>query len=105
MTYKFKEFYIPDRMMDGIERWILYGIKPGNFLTAVIENDLKTACERADDENLRNLPAYVAFFYNSAPAACWGSPERVNEWSKQPLAAPDPNDGSGLTSEGVSDER
>lgn len=76
----FREFHIPDRMMGGITRWIENGIQPGDFLWAVITNDLKDAVGRADDENLRNLPAYVSYFYNEAPAACWGSPEKAAAW-------------------------
>ena len=75
-----REFYIPDRMMGGLRRYIEKRIKPGNFLTAVLQNDLREACGRADKENIRNLPAYVAYLYNEAPSTCWGSPERVTDW-------------------------
>lgn len=81
--YQFQEFYIPDRMMPGIKRYVDQGIKPGDFLTSVIQNNLSQAVVYADDENLRNLPAYVAFFYNETPAVCWGSREKMNEWMKQ----------------------
>jgi hypothetical protein len=80
-TYTFRDFYIPDRMMGGIQRWIDNRIPPGDFLTAVICNDLRKACGRADDENLRNLPAYVGYFYNEAPSTCWGSPEKFAAWA------------------------
>ena len=83
--YKFQDYYIPDRMMPGIERYVTYGIKPGDFLTAVIRNNLHDALSRADDENLQNLPAFVAYFYNEAPASCWGSPEKMNEWMERKL--------------------
>jgi hypothetical protein len=82
MTYRYNEFLIPDRMMGGVKRYIEDHIKPGDFLTAVICNDLRGACERADDENLRNLPAYVAYFYNNSPATCWGSKENMDAWLK-----------------------
>ena len=73
-------FSIPERMMGGIQRYIEQGIPPGSFLTAVICNDLKEAVGRADGENLRQLPAYVSYFYNDAPSACWGSPEKYEAW-------------------------
>jgi len=47
---------------------------------AVLCNNLNEACARADDENITLLPVYVAFFYNEAPSACWGSPENVRTW-------------------------
>lgn len=78
--YKFQEFYIPDRMMPSLRRYIEEKIQPGDFLTAVIQNDLSEACSRADDENMRNLPAYAAYLYNEAPSICWGSKEKMEKW-------------------------
>jgi hypothetical protein len=78
--YAFRTFYIPKRMMGGIERYVKHHIKPGNFLCSVISNDLKEACARADDENVLNLPAYVAYFYNEVPYDCWGSVEKIEAW-------------------------
>jgi hypothetical protein len=78
--YRFREFYIPERMMGGIRRYIDQGIPPGDFLTAIICNDLKEAVSRADDENMRNLPAYVAYFVNAAPYISWGTRAKMDEW-------------------------
>ena len=80
MPYQFRQFHIPDRMMPGIKRYIENGIKPGDFLTAVICNDLRGACGQADDENSANLPAYVGYFYNELPSPCWGSAEKMEKW-------------------------
>jgi hypothetical protein len=81
--YQFQEFYIPHRMMSSILNYVNWGIPPGDFLTAVICNDLKEAVGRADDENLRNIPAYVAYFYNEAPSPCWGSEKKMRAWIKK----------------------
>jgi hypothetical protein len=78
--YTFKEFYISDSMMDGIERYLNNGIPPGDFLTAIICNDLSSAVVRADDTNLRNIPAFVAYFYNEAPIDSWGSAKQMMKW-------------------------
>lgn len=80
--YKFREFCIPERMMGGMKRYVNDKVKPGNFLTAVIQNDLCGALGQADDENMRNLPAFVGWLYNEAPMACWGSKERMHNWLK-----------------------
>ena len=80
MFYKFREFYIPERMAGGIERYIKNGILPGEFLTAFLENDLMNALGRADSENIKNLTAYCVYFYNEAPANCYGSPKAVKAW-------------------------
>jgi len=74
-------YYIPERMGGGITRYILNRIEPGDFLCAIIENDLREAFGRADDENLRNIAAYVSYFYNEAPAACWGSRNAIKYWT------------------------
>lgn len=81
--YSFRGFYIPLRMMDGLDRYINHHIPPGDFLSAVIKNDLRGAVERADDENLTNIPAYVAFLYNEAPGGCCGSEENFKRWIKK----------------------
>jgi len=80
MSYRFREFVIPDYMMEGLELYIEHGVEPGHFLSAVIKNDLADAVGRADDHNLRNLPAYVGYLYNEAPATCWGSAEKMKAW-------------------------
>jgi len=79
-TYVFRTFYIPPRMMGGLQRYIENHIPPGEFLKAVIKNDLSAAVDRADEENLHNIPAYVGFLYNQAPSACWGSKENFEYW-------------------------
>lgn len=71
---------IPERMQDALKRYVHERIQPGQFLTAVLRNDLKEAVGRADDENLPLLPLYVRWLYNVAPGCCWGSPENVKEW-------------------------
>ena len=80
MSYEFKGFYIPERMMGGITRYVEQGIPPGHFLSAVISNDLSEAVSRADEENIKNLPAYIGYLYNEVPSSCWGSPEKMKAW-------------------------
>jgi len=71
---------IPRYMHGALVRWIEHGLAPGDFLTAILSNDLRGACERADDTNRHFLFEYVFWLYNHAPAACWGSPERFRAW-------------------------
>ena len=81
--YTFRQFYIPERMMGAIIRYIENRIPPGGFLIAVITNNLQQAVARADEENMANIPAYVAYFYNEAPGNCWGSQEKYQDWLKE----------------------
>ena len=80
--YRFFKWYVPPRMMEAMLRYTEHGVVPGDFLQAVITNDLREACFRADDENLANLPAFVAWLYNEAPAQCWGSEKKMLAWAK-----------------------
>jgi len=78
--YRFREFYIPDRMMPGLRAYVDARVPTGDFLRACLENNLRNACGQADDENLANIPAYAAWLYNEAPGRCWGSKEKVDAW-------------------------
>lgn len=80
MSYSYREWVIPARMLDALLDYIQHGAPTGDFLRAVIENDLRGAVGHADDENIRNLPAYVVYLYNEAPHGCWGSPEKRMAW-------------------------
>lgn len=71
---------IPLYMHDGIARYLVNRVAPGGFLSAVISNDLRRACEKADSTNQHLLHEYVKFFYNDAPSQSWGSEEKFNAW-------------------------
>lgn len=76
------EEIIGENMMGALTRYINDRLRPGDFLSAVLSNDLKEACGRADHHNKEILFEYVNYLYNYCPAACWGSYEKVNEWLK-----------------------
>jgi hypothetical protein len=59
---------------------VFNGIPPGSFLEAVLTNNLRCAVERADEYNRDNLVNWVTLLYNHVPAACWGSPEKYQQW-------------------------
>lgn len=84
---------IPERMRGGLARYLMHGIEPGQFLVAVLSNDLKGAVSRGDDENQRLLPEYSRFLYNRAPTGASGSLEKVRDWLRSGgLAQPEPAD-------------
>lgn len=76
MPFQFQEFSISDYMLEKA----YISQRPCSFLRAVLENNLKEAVLQADDFNLRNLPAFVAYLYNHTPIECWGSAEKVTKW-------------------------
>jgi hypothetical protein len=76
------KFLIPSHMIGGICRWVLFGIMPGSFLSAVLRNDLFQACRNADDHNADRLKDYVMFFSNYTPIGSYGSSSNVDHWNK-----------------------
>lgn len=82
MTYETWEdalLLIPEHMRYGTQQYIQYGIPPGGFLTAVMENNFFEACCHADWVNKASLPAWGEFLM-LAPKGCWGGPETVSAW-------------------------
>lgn len=75
---------IPPRMMAALRRYLDEHQPVGDFLTAVICNDLRGACGHADHENAGIIPVYVAYLYNEAPAASWGSQQKHSAWLSAP---------------------
>lgn len=73
---------IPGYMQDGIIAYYEEGRPPGDFLCAVINNDLRDAVGRADNTNLHLLHNYIMWFYNHAPSGTWGFEGAVGEWVK-----------------------
>ena len=65
---------------NGIIRYVENGTPPGEFLFAVLSNDLKESFGKADLENRRDMFEIVSFCYNYIPIECWGSEEKVNAW-------------------------
>lgn len=67
-------------ILDGLRLYASEGIPTGGFLRAVLENDLRTACERADTDNARTLYNIVSYIVNELPASCHGTPSKVKSW-------------------------
>ena len=71
---------IPRQMWSSVIEYIVQGHPVGDFLAALLSNDLMRTAAKADAMNLPRLPDYVQFLYNCAPAGCFGSPAAFNEW-------------------------
>lgn len=63
-----------------LARYVESGVLPGDFLQAVLRNDLGEAAGRADLYNRRRLFEYVQWLYNEAPGTSWGSEVDVKYW-------------------------
>jgi hypothetical protein len=71
---------LPEHDREGARMWIENGVLPGDFLRAVISNNLKLAFMYADEINTERMKDIVSFWYNEAPMDCWGSEEKVTKW-------------------------
>jgi transcriptional regulator len=71
---------IPILTLQGLNNYLNFGIEAGDFLKAVLCNDLKQVCARADIHNRYALFDIVQFLYNKAPIGSWGSEENYNNY-------------------------
>lgn len=69
----------PPHMHHAIIGYIEHGAPVGDFLSAVIENDLISAAKRADQHNQRALWEWAGVLYWS-PRDAWGSKEVREAW-------------------------
>ncbi len=74
---------VPEHMHAGIFDWLVYGVQPGGFLSAVLANDLVEAFARADDINQRSMLKWAQYLYNEAPVGSWGSVETCERWAER----------------------
>jgi hypothetical protein len=77
---------VPRHLRTGLLEYLSARRPTGDFLKAVLSNDLKDAALRADAFNEQRLVDIVRFLAHCAPATSWGSPAVVEAW----LADPDP---------------
>lgn len=74
------DYGISEELVGALDRYVHQRIAPGHFLLAVLANDLRAACARADHVNRHALFGIVLYINNELPAACWGSKECVQAW-------------------------
>lgn len=74
------ECHVPIGLHDGLIDYVVHHTETGSFLDAVLANDLKEACGRADVYNRFALFQIVDWLYNHADSNCWGSRRKVDDW-------------------------
>ena len=79
---KFPDKYgaIPERMMASLRAYVMEGRPVGNFLSALLSNNLMETFAYADDENIAAIKDYVKLVYNFLPGNSHGSADRVRNW-------------------------
>ena len=71
---------IPERVYAALRNYLEHKQPTGQFLNAVLCNNLHEAMAWADAESLASLQVIVSFIYWNVPSLAWGSPERVKLW-------------------------
>jgi hypothetical protein len=74
---------IPTRTKNALDRYVNHSILPGDFLTAVLCNDLFGAMAYADSENLATLKDICMYVYWEIPGECWGNREKIDKWTER----------------------
>jgi hypothetical protein len=80
---------IPLTLHEGLTEYFAARRPVGGFLTAVLSNDLREACVRADDVNRYALAEIVLFLHTYCPAPAWGSRAAVEAWLADPAPVPE----------------
>lgn len=77
-------YYRPVKFtVENIISYVNERIPTGDFLRAVLENNLIEAFGRADSNNTRYLKEICSFVYMYVPRDAWGSKEAVDNWLKE----------------------
>jgi len=71
---------LPEHIQEGMQRYLEYGIRPGDFLYLILCNDFVHALGQADVINTARIVDYAKFLYLEVPSGCWGSVEKVTAW-------------------------
>lgn len=74
--------YPNDGQAEEILAYIEKGRPVSPFLEAILCNDLKEACSRADHVNQRLIFDIVVWLHNHAPIHCWGDLSDYEHWVK-----------------------
>ena len=74
---------VPSHLHTGLRDWIVFGQGVGDFLTAVLTNDLSGAALRADSVNSYALIQIVKWVTWHAPSVCYGSREKFDAWHER----------------------
>lgn len=74
---------LPKHLRGAVRRYIENRMPPGDFLQAVISNNLVESFGRADEINILKMFDIVSFFYSEAPGLCWGSKEKMKKWIEE----------------------
>jgi hypothetical protein len=71
---------VPEHLWEGLTEYIAARRPTGDFLRAVLSNDLRGAIGMADEVSGPALPGLMRFLVNECPSQAWGSSALVAAW-------------------------
>lgn len=74
---------LPDHMRDGARLYIERGVRPGDFLHAVLTDSLTEAYARADHINTEAMQRWAQWLYSDCPRPAWGSHAAIDAWMER----------------------
>ena len=74
---------IPEHLRHGLEEYVRIGRPTGDFLEAVLSNDLKASFARADATSQAYMHAIVMYIMWEIPAVAQGSPDAYKAWCRK----------------------
>jgi hypothetical protein len=74
------DFYLPVHLQKTMSDYIIYGLNPGGFCTAMLANDLHRAVFSADVLNRKLIYEIARWIDIECPRDSFGSYERVENW-------------------------
>ena len=74
---------IKPETIESLKRYAQDGVPTGDFLRAVLANDLTTAALSADEDNLAAMGEIAAYCYYSLPFSSMGSYKKVDAWTAE----------------------
>jgi hypothetical protein len=83
MSFDIDYSVLPEHMQEGAREYVELGRSPGDFLRAVLSDQLVSAWQRADGTNRAAMGVWINWLLGEPPLSCWGSPAKVEAWIKQ----------------------
>jgi hypothetical protein len=71
---------LSDPTAESLVRYIVFGARPGSFLTAALSNDFIQVALRADLHNQHAIGELARFLEHYAPRDSYGSPTKMRNW-------------------------
>lgn len=80
MKMDYSHHDVPEHTQEALNNYFFHGYEPGNFVTAVLCNDLMRATNSCDHINKKYLTDIAKWVMHNAPNMSWGSRQMVQDW-------------------------